>query len=43
MDKVAEGPLKARIAEVTALVNRLLAQKPKDRQKLYSLHEPAVD
>jgi transposase, IS5 family len=43
MDKVAEGPLKARIAEVTALVNRLLAQKPKDRKKLYSLHEPAVD
>jgi len=42
MDKVAE-PLKARITEVTALVNRLLAQKPKDRRKLYSLHEPAVD
>lgn len=43
MDKVMEGPLKARITEVTALVNRLLAQKPKDRKKLYSLHEPAVD
>ena len=42
-DKVAEGPLKARIIEVTALVSRLLAQKPKDRRKLYSLHEPAVD
>jgi len=27
IDKVAEGPLKARITEVTALVNRLLAQK----------------
>ena len=25
------------------LVNRLLAQKPKDKKKLYSLHEPAVD
>jgi len=24
-------------------VNRLLAQKPKDRKTLYSLHEPAVD
>ncbi|TRD20592.1 hypothetical protein FEV53_09840 [Palleronia caenipelagi] len=35
-------PLKARIAEMTALVNRLLAQKPKDRKTLYSLHEPAV-
>ncbi|WP_146591453.1 IS5 family transposase [Puniceibacterium confluentis] len=43
MDTVAEGPLKARVAETTALVNRLLAQKPKDRKKLYSLHEPAVD
>ncbi|MCA1775820.1 MAG: IS5 family transposase [Loktanella sp.] len=43
MDKVADGPLKARITETTALVNRLLAQKPKDRKKLYSLHEPAVD
>jgi len=43
MDKVAEGPLKAKITEATALVNRLLAQKPKDRRKLYSLHEPAVD
>ena len=29
--------------EFIALVNRLLAQKPKDRKKLYSLHEPAVD
>jgi len=35
--------MEARITEVTALVNRLLAQKPKDRRKLYSLHEPAVD
>jgi IS5 family transposase len=43
MDKVAEGPLKARITEVATLVNRLLAQRPKDRKKLYSLHEPAVD
>ena len=43
MDKVAEGPLKDQITELTALVNRLLAQKPKDRKKLYSLHEPAVD
>ena len=41
--KVAEGPLKDQITELTALVNRLLAQKPKDRKKLYSLHEPAVD
>jgi IS5 family transposase len=43
MDKVAEGPLKLRLHDLVALVNRLLAQKPKDRKKLYSLHEPAVD
>ncbi len=43
MDKVAEGPLKTQLQDLVALVNRLLAQKPKDRRKLYSLHEPAVD
>jgi IS5 family transposase len=43
MDKVAKGPLKTRVQALVALTNRLLAQKPKDRQKLYSLHEPAVD
>ena len=43
MDKVAEGPLKVRLQDLVALVNRLLAQKPKDRKTLYSLHEPAVD
>ena len=43
LDKVPEGRLKARLEEMIALVNRLLAQKPKDKKKLYSLHEPAVD
>ena len=43
LDKVPEGRLKARLEEMIALVNRLLAQKPKDRKKLYTLHEPAVD
>ncbi len=43
LGKVPEGALRARILEMIALVNRLLAQKPKDRKKLYSLHEPAVD
>ena len=43
MGKVLEGPLKTRLQDLVALVNRLLAQKPKDRRKLYSLHEPAVD
>ncbi|MEP4389908.1 MAG: IS5 family transposase [Sulfitobacter pontiacus] len=43
LDKVPEGALKARMVDMIALVNRLLAQKPKDKKKLYSLHEPAVD
>jgi transposase, IS5 family len=43
LGKVPEGALKARLVEMIALVNRLLAQKPKDKKKLYSLHEPAVD
>ena len=43
IDKVAEGPLKSRLLDMVALVNRLLAPKPKDRKKLYSLHEPTVD
>lgn len=43
MDKVVDRSLNSRLQELVALVNRLLAQKPKDRRKLYSLHEPAVD
>lgn len=43
LDRVPEGALRTRIVEMVALVNRLLAQKPKDKGKLYSLHEPAVD
>jgi len=46
LGRVPEVVLKARIVEMIALVNRLLAQKPKDKKdkgKLYSLHEPEVD
>lgn len=43
LSKVPEGAMKARLVEMIAMVNRLLAQKPKDKKKLYSLHEPAVD
>ena len=43
LGKVPVGALKARLVEMIALVSRLLAQKPKDKRKLYSLHEPAVD
>jgi IS5 family transposase len=42
LGKVPEGALRARLVEMIALVNRLLAQRPKDKKKLYSLHEPAV-
>jgi len=35
--------MRTRIREMVALVNRLLAQKTKDENKLYSLHEPSVD
>ena len=34
--------LKARFARLLGLVERLLAQKPKDKNKLYSLHAPEV-
>jgi IS5 family transposase len=43
LDRVSDGALKARIVEMIALVNRLLAQRPKDKNKLYSLHEPELD
>ncbi|MGA9252753.1 MAG: IS5 family transposase [Roseobacter sp.] len=43
LGKVPEGALKARLVEMIALATRLLALKPKDKGKLYSLHEPEVD
>jgi len=43
LDRVPEGALRTRMVDMIALVRRLLAQKPKDKGKLYSLHEPAVD
>jgi IS5 family transposase len=36
MDEVAEGALKLRLQDLLALVNWLLAQRPKDRRKLLS-------
>lgn len=41
--KIAGKPeLKARFARLLGLVERLLAQQPKDKMKLYSLHAPEV-
>jgi len=40
---IADDRLRQRIAAEIALVDRLLRQKPKDKGKLYALHEPEVD
>ena len=37
-----DASLEARFARLLGLVERLLAQKPKDKNKLYSLHAPEV-
>lgn len=37
-----DAALEARFARLLGLVERLLAQKPKDKNKLYSLHAPEV-
>ncbi len=39
----ADDQLRQRIEVEIALADRLLRQKPKDKSKLYALHEPAVD
>ena len=43
LTRVLEDALRTRLVGMIALVNRLLAQKPKDKNKLYSLHETTVD
>ena len=43
LDAVADAALRQRIEGEIALADRLLRQKPKDKGKLYALHEPAVD
>ena len=40
---VTDPGLRGRIDAEIALVERLLRQKPKDKRKLYALHEPEVD
>jgi IS5 family transposase len=40
---VTDAALRERIEGEIALVDRLLRQKPKDKGKLYALHEPEVD
>src|SRR6056297_797059 len=43
LETVTDTALRERIEGEVALVDRLLRQKPRDRRKLYALHEPAVD
>lgn len=43
LDSIADSALREHIAGEIALVDRLLRQKPKDKGKLYALHEPDVD
>ena len=43
LEAVADTALRKRIEGEIALADRLLRQKPKDRRKLYALHEPEVD
>ncbi|TFL15911.1 IS5 family transposase, partial [Jannaschia formosa] len=40
---VGDDGLRSRLEDELALVGRLLAQKPRDKRKLYALHEPDVD
>jgi IS5 family transposase len=43
LEAVTDAALRERIEGEIALVDRLLRQKPKDKRKLYALHEPEVD
>ena len=43
LGRVTDNSLRQRIEVEIALVDRLLRQKPKDKGKLYALHEPKVD
>jgi IS5 family transposase len=43
LSSIADAALRQRLEEEIALADRLLRQKPKDKGKLYALHEPDVD
>ncbi|MGB3553982.1 MAG: IS5 family transposase [Jannaschia sp.] len=43
LHSVTDDTLRTRIESQLTLVARLLAQKPRDKRKLYALHEPDVD
>ncbi|SFG06946.1 transposase, IS5 family [Palleronia marisminoris] len=43
LDNVPAGPLRERVLDMLVLTSRLLRQQPKDKGKIFSLHEPEVD
>jgi len=43
LSSIAASPLRERILDALALTGRLLHQGPRDKGKLYALHEPGVD
>lgn len=43
LDSITDPDQRVRVEAEIALVDRLLRQKPKDKGKLYALHEPQVD
>ena len=43
LDSIPQGSLRERVLDMLVLTSRLLAQQPKDKGKIYSLHEPQVD
>lgn len=40
---ISAGPLREEFCDALVLTGRLLDQKPKDKNKIYNLHEPEVD
>jgi IS5 family transposase len=43
LNAIPDGPLRERVLDMLVLAGRLLHQGPKSRDKIYALHEPAVD
>ncbi len=43
LQEIPQGPLRDRTLDALWLVDRLLEQGPKSKDKIYSLHEPEVD
>ena len=42
-NRIPAGALREEVCDALVLTGRLLDQKPKDKNKIYSLHEPVID